>query len=322
MNKFKESRLLGFVFLTSISFVGVRAGDLDPSQFLKEFTHATGQLEDQFGRVKGVCRLTHVSKNPKSREVSESAVFAADHGFQKVEITTEKNSSKQDGDRVERVYCFGRSSGFQLIRDAGSPAFAVKGIGTDPNDRRSYLQRFGRFLAAPYAILGTPLSQLLQIPTFKLISAKTIEIEGEQLVQMRYEIGEGPNPDRSMLILDPANSWAIRSGEIRPGISQGRASIQFEIKYEPGQSGTLWPRSVKFHDVTGETATCEFIAFTADPTPENEFRMTHYGLPDLTSGASQRDYLTLPILGLAFLVLFFSLAGWLIGRLWRRPGRV
>jgi len=279
-------RHLGIPSLFVLSFACMggsgRAGQADVDYFLRDYPAAAEKLRAKYQQIKGECRLTVVDVQKTS--VVDDLTFAADHGLQKVSIL--QGPRKGQGlDRRQNLYCVGPNWSFSLIRSSEKDPYSVNGIGSDDRDRTMYFSRFGRFLSLPYAILGTPLTEIMKHPYFRLTSVERITENDKEFVKISYDNGKSPQSSNTWLKIDPSLGWVIRSGEIQPEVTKGQASIYFEVEYGSGQEIPPLPRIAKYVDVNRQTLTCEFTKVSRDPTPESEFSMPFYGLADLIAPA-------------------------------------
>lgn len=263
--------------ITSRSF----AGQAEVERFRREYPAAAEKLKAHFAQVRGACRLLMQRGGDSLRVDVDRATFAADHGFQKVTIERDRKLGAGRA-RAEVVYCVGPDTAFSLSRLPGAGTYSVQGIGSDWQDRSSYDTLFGRFLAAPYSVVGNPLTRIMAYDSFRLVSAEEVDVAGQRLVRVDYEVGGEGHADKAWLHLDPANTWAIRGGEVRFGRLPG-GKLAFEVQYgDTAVDGLSFPRRVTFTDPSLLQSSCEFDSIAHGTTPASEFTMGFHGLPDLT----------------------------------------
>ena len=272
---------LGWIFGVQISTAFSSQEDID--FFIKNYPEASKLLKERMAKVEGTCRLTRTTG--RNKPIVNDATFAADYGMHKVRII-QKPRSEKSPERAETVYCVGPNSEFTLVRTSEATPYSVKGIGTDEKDRTGYLQKFGRFLEAPYSVQGIPLTQIMNQPNFHLTSAEKIQVGGREMMKVAFSMGKAPGASDVRLVLDPSSGWTIRSGELQPVAMQGRAKISFEAEYGSGTNDPEFPKFVKFEDLNGDKFTCEFLEIKKNSRPEDEFKMPYFGLPDMTATAS------------------------------------
>ena len=262
------------------SSVPAQADQAEIDRFHKEYPIASLAIQEQLGHIKGKCRLSEVDKSGKS-EV-HLASFAADHGFRKVVI---EGMASQGSSGSSTVYCLGPETAFVLYKQAGDSAYQVEAIEKDAKISRAFERDFGRFLSAPYAILGTPLAELMGIQGFRVTDAERSIRDGIEIVKVQYESGGGERPDKGWVELLPGRSWAILSGELRTGMTGWKDAIRYRVDYLPTSEEETSIHRVEYKSVVTNLTACEFDKFIHESSPISEFSMSAFGLPDLTKPA-------------------------------------
>lgn len=263
----------------------------DIERFMLEYGRAAPQIESFYGRLRGDFKIVRQSGVKLQKELIDEGEFNIDHGMSKVSILRSLNAGEK-GERHEFVYCVAPNYSFTIIRRPGEKTFDVRGIGGDQSDKVSYINKFGRFLSAPFSVLGNPLSKIMKIEGFQIISAAQIKPDRFEL---EYLIGTSPVKDKVKLVLDPSQGWVIKSGLILPAAAGGKARIEFQVDYQEGDMIPL-PKQVKFRDPTLLETTCDFTSITTEPTDRAEFSMTFYGLPEMAGSRRNRNESVIPIL--------------------------
>ena len=302
--------LVAWVGFSTIALGGT--GELD--RFTNEYPGAAKRLEERFAKVKGSARLWRVTPGDTRPQRAELAQFAVDHSYEKVTIERSFPSTLKISPHLDLVYCVGKDSTFHLERFPGAKNFSVQGTGETPRDRAVYGTIFGRFLYAPYGIMTVQLTKLMASPTFHVMNAEPLTKDGKSLIKVNFEIGTLEPRDQVSAVFDPDAGWIIRSSEYHSNRSFG-LHVKVDVEYGAPKDGFFLPNRVTFRD-NGETSICEFDAWSFEPTPENEFSMTFYGLPDLIAKANaKRIPLYYWLGGLAAVVLVFAvILGWLSSR--------
>jgi hypothetical protein len=234
------------------------------------------------------------------------ATFTFGNGHEKAELR--RFTPRKDGHQIllgEVVYCVGDSSDFRLSRRAGSNTYVVDRKASLPSDRSTYNSAFGDLAHASHAVLSVPLSRIMTLPNFKLLSATTRDEGGRALMEVRLEYGNAsPVKTQVALLLEPVAGWRVLEWEhYAPAIHE---TFKARIEYEPEPSRSFLPRLVHFE--TGEQGRsdhAEFSDWSFVPTSDEEFRMTHYGIPDLTkpTSAPYWRYAWLILLVAGFLIM-------------------
>lgn len=283
-------------------FAFARAADSDIQKFQAEYGKAATRIENHYGRLRGTCKLSRQVNVNSNKRLTDDAAFNIDHGIRKVSILRSLNLGEK-GERPEFVYCVAPDYSFAIVRRPYEKSFDVRGIGSDESDIVSYNNKFGRFLSAPFSIYGKPLSEIIAIESFKILTAE--EVKPDQF-ELEYLIGFSTSNDRVKLVLDPSRGWVIKSGQIFPGSLNGRVRIEFQVEYQDGGPIPL-PKRVKYLEPTGLESLCDFTEMTTGPTNPNEFQMTYYGLPEMTR--SGRTFSRSGITILTALALFSGILG-------------
>ncbi len=299
-----------------------RGDEAQKARFQKEYPAAAERLRERFSRVKGSCQLWHTTaKKAKSKRPAE-AEFAFDQGREKVEIRSysvpdpkrpapapDPKPSPADDPHYTFVYSLSTPDKtlLHLIKAPGAKEYKVQGRSLDPYSLSEYVDLFARFPRASTDLIGTPISQWMTNPGFRLIDASGIVKGGRKLIKVDFESGTAAPKFNASLVFDPNEGWIIRSGEYGVGaLDEDRTT--FDVTYGPPRDGVLLPRLVSFRD-TQFTFFCEFLDWQFEPTPAEEFQMSHFGHRDLPATGKKRSYvLTYWLAGGAVAVLVVALA--------------
>jgi len=284
------------------------------SRFEREFPAAAKRLEGRFATVKGACRLWSTSPRAVGPPRVDDATFAIDHGFEKVLIQTKLPTGGANAPHLDTVYCVGPGSVFTLTRLPNAETFVVEGTGLTPKDRALYLNTFGQFVKAFDGVFGRTMSQVMATPGFRVTAAERIEKDGETLVKVDYESGTHEPKQQASVVFDPKAGWAVRSSDWRQKLASYEIRMITDVEYGPSRDGFPMPRRITVRDQTGDVSICEFVNWSFESTPEAEFGMPYYRLPDLVSKSSapRRTFvywcLGLATVGIVFAVLLRRLA--------------
>lgn len=283
---------IAILIVVLLSNKSLAFGEMDAlARFNSEYPRAVQRLEGQFGSVKGSCSLRVTLPDASKPSRISEAEFALDHQYEKVVIKRNVSEGLK-ATAAEFIYCIGPGTTFYLARMPGAKTYTVEGIGSTASDRSAYATIFGRFVNAHYGVFGQPLTRLMKTPGFRAMSASHIKEGDVSLVKVNFELGVQSPKSTISVVFDPHHGWNIRSSDFRAGKLPG-IRIETDVVYQQSQDGQFLPRRVVSRDTSGGTSTCEFTDWTFKPTPEAEFKMTYYELPDLVSNPTA-SYQLLP----------------------------
>lgn len=271
-------------FLLGLSSGPGVAGEAELARFRKEYPPAARALEVKYARIKGTGKMSFQRGN-RPANVSV-AYFSADHSARKIvlEQTTKVGLTAT-------VDCLSDTSSFRLSRPKKDAAYKVIDIGTAQEVRPATAANL-KFLTAPYAAWGYSLPEYMKVPkhNFVLKSAENVIEGGRSLMAVDYTAGRMDAPSRFRVVLDPSLGWVMRSAEIR---SEPRLDyvMRSEVEYDPAGGEAPWPRTARFNAPGVEVSTFVFEKISSDATPEVEFTLPFYNLPNAAAPApSTRAY--------------------------------
>ncbi len=300
MSRLGQSIFTIAVIVISASLSHCKAGSMELSHFLSIYPEASKKLTARFAQAKGELVMTRREHGKQERVVN--ITFAVDHGFRKYMAYSDVLSSDPTV-----VGCSWEDGTYEIIRSRDGRNYSVTGFGAGKADRERFDEAFGAYFAAPYAVLGTPLGDILKQPTFRPIEAKMVSAGGKDCLQVTYELAELGRTDS--VILDPECGWVIRRAESRLVRPEGTLQIETVIEYGSTEADIPPQQRVEISNPRSG-AICEFKRFEFSPTPRGEFLMSHYGLPDLNNTgerASGMPSITFLLLTAAIPVLIIAL---------------
>jgi hypothetical protein len=269
--------------------VPARAGDAELDRFRKEYPGALERLERAYSECKGECRVSGPADRDDPHLVTNDVRFATSGGYRKTAIAVAPSAGKLDP--IEKVYCVGEGQAFSLVKTAERAAFQVAHINEVSTTQAAYDQAIGRFLGAPYSAFILPMSRVLGLPTYRLRSAESFQRGGKSLMRVRLAFGKPETPQPVVLELDPSAGWAVVHSEFYFREGAGSPGIIADIDYGPQVDGIPIPKAVSITDTASAKGApprrCEFLRFEFGPTPVDEFKLPHYGLPDIMAGPSR-----------------------------------
>ena len=226
--------------------------------------------------------------------------FAATTRYHKCEVVTLERgrAAQQNQDAVskqldQRVDCVGPRGAFALgwrTRNAAPELLDFSLEGGSASSRYGNLVQ--SWLKAAYTLPFRSLADLLGDKTFQIVRVDRVVVDGRDClhVEFRYEfVPSAPAPRTRQIppstllvgsfVVDPALGWALRSYEYAtPGTDQSQSAA---INYKGNEAGVALPVEVVMvgRKARRNQATFQEIAF--GPTPEAEFTLAHYGMPEL-----------------------------------------
>jgi len=266
------SIVLGLIVIMS----AISLEEIEPNQFMGEYRIAAKELSVKYGTSKGSGRI--VIPHLKG---AMTIKYFSDHGFTKYEVA---NQSKLDERTIQLVECVGESTGFSLGLRGLSKEYQVTSLGLDESSRLRFNRKYGKFGKAPFEISGTPLIEFLDHKSVKNMKVMKIRESNRDLIKLTFENGPDDKPNRLTILLLP-NSLAITYFETIPGFVTGKANpIKYEVEYLNDHEKYPIPKRVKFTDPNLKVDILEWETFSFEGTPEKEFKMEFYNLPDVASG--------------------------------------
>lgn len=257
------------------------AGEKEADFFLKEYKKSAEQIKDRLSRLKGSCIVSITGKDNPKEKLKHHFNFDYNGDNKKIEVDYRRPEGIET-----YVYCVEGNAGFQLHRSVNTAEFSVAGLEKNARLSRLMTSKVGRFLWAPYSILGLPLTVYLNDPTFHLDSAEVVHAKGKDYYEITFSTGKGVSGSVWKVLLDPAMNWAIHRGSLSTIGLQTNELIHFEVTYSSDLPHDFVPIEVDLTDTTGDRYLCNFKDVVFSNTPSSEFSMEHYSLPDLTKRSS------------------------------------
>ena len=276
-----------------------------------EYPAALNRLESSFRTVRGSGKSRVVIPLPKSAErtiVAEFS-FAFRGDSRRVVRRFTDTSPERTGSRGE-AYCINPTYSFSLSRDEPDKPYLLNGFATSGKDSVVATLRAlaGDYVDAPFMVDGFAISRLMAAPGFRFSRASPASEGGLELIKLEFDC---PNPDRGSnpepwiyagsLIVAPAKAWRLQYAEYFVHQSLKRM-FKVTIDYGESNGDVPLPKKVAVVEPSHLTRTWEFDELSLAPTPEAEFTMAAFGLPDLMSqpGVDQsRSHLGYWFVGLA-----------------------
>jgi hypothetical protein len=208
----------------------------------------------------------------RSKQPAESLALFRSKGFRKVEARLPS--------AYERIVCEGNEAFFDLMKRDGELGFRVTSIGGVDSDLAKFDQKYGRLFHVPLGSGFGRLAELMNDPTFELLTATDVD-QGTGKVKIEFQVGPEP-PSKGSFVLDPSNQWAVVAERRELG-DKPRFEVGMNVDYGDRVDGFAYPKRVEFllPGPPGNVAAFEYRDWKFEPTPIDAFRMSHYGIADL-----------------------------------------
>ena len=251
--------------------------------------------------------------------------FAASGDYRKCETillemgaSLRANKDAQAKSLYQRVDCIGPRGTFTLgwpTREASPELREFRLEGSSALSQ--YDAKVDSFLRAIYSLPFKNLADLMTDDQFQISRVDSTVVEGHDCarVEFRYQshlsVEKTKNPQknstgRSLLgsfVTDPTLGWALRSWEYStPGTDSSQAT---EITYHPDPSGLPVPAEIVAISNKARRNQITFPQFAFGTTPDQEFTLTQYGMPELDRPIGDVASSSIPywIAGLAVVLL-------------------
>ncbi|MFM7591299.1 MAG: hypothetical protein ACKO85_05835, partial [Isosphaeraceae bacterium] len=169
-------------------------------------------------------------------------------------------------------------------------------------------QYTSRALFAPLGARPILLPDMMKLPHFELVDVNKSGPKGDY-VEVRYKYGMKKPKNECNVVLDPSNHWAVVSQVDTAFSENGYAYVQkLNVKYGEMAEGLRMPKTVTIEREGRMSPEFNFTEWRFEGTPESEFKLTHYQLPDLIrnrkNNISFRFYVKLAIAILIIILIF------------------
>ncbi|MBI1900062.1 MAG: hypothetical protein HYS13_02960 [Planctomycetia bacterium] len=286
----------------------VREGEPLSSRFLREAPLAWAEYEKFLGRLQGRLTARLVVSDGEKLHVA----FEIKQNEQCQLCTTQRKSwPTNDKPTLGEVFTWNPDYAFTLQRPAESNPWFISrvALASEPpppalvegaKPRRAFQavkdEVQDRFRASRFLLMlhgGVSLSQLTQMPSFRVVSASQVVDDGVPAIQIQFD---NPHPleqppfvpiQRGTMTLDPQASWCLRSADMEYLYASGPKRVRVRTAYKTAGSPLPLPVSaVTTGEPTGSSAGAagsyrhEFQAELHEPQqlPANDaFTLTAFG---------------------------------------------
>jgi len=276
----------------------------DEQRFLNEYPAAAESFVKKLAMSAGTIESMPVGIY--ANEAKRTYEFRRDHGCEKIDIVADmKLSGKSRRISSAYVYCEDEKTFYSLTKRPENDGYLVESLGTSARDFVSYRASVGKLMTVP---LGSFHSLVLSLVNDKerVIDEVAPEPSDPKLMRVRFLVTQkDPQKTKSTFtfVLDPQNHWAVVSEE--HALEGKRPSVmKMEVEYGPKVDGFAMPAKVKFSRNGAAESEFRYTDWKFVPTSRDEFRPSHYDLPNLPLAKSTR----IPTFAYVVIALIVSLA--------------
>jgi hypothetical protein len=283
----------------------------DEQRFVNEYPAAAERFVQKLAMSAGTIESTPVGKAAK--EEKRTYEFRRDHGCEKIDVLAEiKSNGKSRSIASASVYCEDEKTFFELTKRPGDDGYLVQSLGNSSRDFAKYRASVGKLMTVP---LGSAKSLVLSLvnDNERVIEEVAPEPSDPKLMRVRFLVTQkDPQKTKSTFtfVLDPENHWAVVSEE--HALEGKFPSVhKMEVEYGPKVDGFAMPAKVKFSREGAVESEYRYTDWKFVPTGRDEFRPSHYDLPDLplAKNGGNPKYMYLLI---ALIVSLLILGGYLL----------
>lgn len=199
------------------------------------------------------------------------------------------------GRGIEYVMAKNSRYAFRIERSSGTTQYGLTfleqlGANVQAEEGIEEMEKESRALPlCTWYMVGHTLSHFVESPFFSIKGVSTVSLDGQELVRVDFEhLVDDPARKRSewlsgaYLVCDPERSWALR--EYCATLSSGSV---YHVKIDFGESVDGFPIPAKITRVISKEnvstrQTVGTFEVVSDNVPEEEFYLSHYGLPEPT----------------------------------------
>ena len=266
---------------------GVRAGEAELARVRAEFPGAMTRLEESLlrGQLSGSCEMRET--NWQGIKIRRTIEFINNGSWKKATVTMLDDPSDSDPAHRE-VFCMGPKGYFFVDRKSTGKPYVIHKVGENDSDHAVGTVTFflNAFLMAPCGVLKQTMSETLASPTFQFRSAEPVTERGANL--FKIDITDPAGFFRSGTIWAcPDEGWAIHKADCLAYSGQQR--VISNVEYAAPQNGLPVPRLVSYFQPIDKPGLkdnhlrYEIDHLTFGPTPDREFTLAAYGLPDVNT---------------------------------------
>lgn len=301
---------------TSIPAPAFGQADVE-SRFRTEYPNAALDLEG------AVANIHCAGVRTVDGRVTRTEFFVRGDSWLSVLNYDSETAKKRDA--VAQVNCRVPHYSFQLQKLSDERPFLIREHSNDDQQmvrtRRVLQNELGSFVFGAFQIDAIAVKDMLAEPQFRVIRASHVSKDGEQLVEVDFDLSETRFWVQSgQIVFSPSRRWAISRYEVllKPDGSGARLVRAGTVSYTQWPAGDfVFPKSVQINDtVTVEgkerkhSRRMEFDSVKFGTLGDEEFKLTAFGLPDVPFSAQRGVFGKWQFWALSIIIVVLSAALW------------
>lgn len=296
----------GIILIIFLNLAALASAD-EISDFRDSYVKNSEKLLEATSQVKGQVRLTTTKRDQAGKIVRKTVdygSFASSGKFGKLELTADR-PIRNNKLQINYVYCLADDLFYTLSKRNNESVYSVESYGNLPKpgakpsefkpvDYKIYL---GLLLKSSHSYFDMELSRSLNPTIIQDFVAKSIRTEGKNFIKISYKLKGDPKQGREFDV-EPDKAYRIVRASSTYSVTKMDST---EIVYN--DQNPYFPKIVT--QVTPQLeVVCEFQELQFEPTSENDFLPSFYGITDLNKSQSYSPYQILAIVTLIIIIVF------------------
>ena len=276
------------------------------SEFLQKYEPAMVRLQDLYGHVEIDATMEHSVGRGEQPETYHLR-YRSNGSLKRLDIVEQR-----DGVQNERSGVIGSQAAFEVTKQ-GPEEYFVSGIESNRRQALQEMQRKCPVFSAPYSLFDGTVQDFIRFDDLAVTDFKTHHDGDEELATLSYErhlVADGHKIDNygSFTFL-PAKCWALRRysiGSKDPNVHRMRAEIGYEgavVDIPLLKRAEYWDESGPNHDRTS-VRVITIKNLERHSSPAKDFTLREFGLPDVLSGETKRNYVPYVVVAAGIIVVF------------------
>jgi hypothetical protein len=293
------------------------------SRVLRELPEALRALEEHFSKAVGSVNYSLKNRIGKRRssDTAGKFTFASRRPYWARVTSHRTKAAKSSGPSPEGktvpevpasltqdvVYCHNKDYSFELTKSEADAQYVIRSFDKSVNGvppRGSTVQIDGwlyEYLDAPFSFSAVyqPLSRVISSDRFSIQRISEVRQDGENCLKLEIRLEEGmwkiatgePSPQYDgWILVAPEKKWALREYELGPST----LALRGHVEYGDIEDGFPVPKRVVIEAMDPRSREPYYIhEFTFEDlrlvdTPDREFTLAAFGLPELAQPGSSR----------------------------------